>query len=178
MSLREKYKKEIVQELKNQFGYKNILAVPFLEKIVINVGTGKNFKDEKTLLEIKNKLAVITGQKPAETIAKKDIAGFKLRAGAIVGLRVTLRGKRAYDFLERLITLALPRTRDFKGISLKSLDQKGNVSMGIKEYTVFPEISNEEIGVMFGMEITIVTTAKTNQEAIELLKLLGLPWQK
>lgn len=178
MSLQEKYRKEIAIELKEKFGYKNILAVPRVEKIVVNVGVGKNFRDEKTRTEIKKNLSAITGQKPAETTAKKDIAGFKLRRGTTVGLKVTLRGARMHDFLERLIRVALPRTRDFKGIPLKSLDKKGNVNIGVKEYTVFPEINNEEVGIIFGLEITIVTTAKTDKEAVELLRLMGFPWQK
>lgn len=178
MSLKEKYKKEVIPALKEKFGYKNDLAVPRLSKIVVNVGTGKNFRDSKVLAELKNHLATIAGQKPVETIARKDISSFKLRAGSVVGLKVTLRGDRMYDFFERLVKLTLPRTRDFKGISLASVDKNGNASIGIKEQTVFPEQGSEEIGIIFSLEITIVTTANKKQELIELLKLLGFPWQK
>lgn len=178
MSLQEVYRKQVVPSLKEKFGHTNILAVPRLEKIVINVGTGKNYREEKAISEIRNGLMVITGQKPVETKAKKDISTFKLRSGMVVGLKVTLRGKRMYDFLERLISLTLPRTRDFKGIPFTSVDKGGNLNIGIKEHTVFPEISTEEVGIIFGIEITIVTTAKTSEESIELLKLLGFPWQK
>lgn len=178
MNLQEVYRKQVIPSLKERFGYKNTLAVPRVDKIVVNVGTGKNFRDEKVVSEIKNNLMIITGQKPVETKAKKDISTFKLRSGMIVGLKVTLRGKRMYDFLERFIKLTLPRTRDFKGIPLTSADKNGNVNIGMKEHTVFPEISTEEIGMIFGLETTIVTTAKTREESIELLRLLGFPWQK
>lgn len=178
MSLQEKYKKEIIPALKEKFGYKNDLSVPKLDKIVINTGTGKNFRDAKMMAEIKSAVAVITGQNPVETLARKDISTFKLRSGSVVGLKVTLRGKRMYDFLQRFISLTLPRTRDFKGIPVSTLDGRGNINLGIKEHTVFPEIGNEEVGVMFGIEITIVTTAKSNEEAITLLSLMGFPWQK
>lgn len=177
MNLHEVYKKQVVPSLKEKFGYTNSLAVPRLEKIVVNVGTGKNYRDDKVLSEIKSSVAVITGQKPVETFARKDISGFKIRMGTVNGLKVTLRGKRMYDFFERLVKLAFPRTRDFKGIATTSLDGKGNVNIGIKEHVVFPEIGSEEVRTIFGLEITIVTTAKNNEQALELLRTMGFPWQ-
>lgn len=178
MSLQEVYKKQVVSSLKEKFGYTNDFAVPHLEKIVVNVGTGKHYRDDKTLSEIKSGLAIITGQKPVETLAKKDISGFKVRVGTVSGLKVTLRGKRMHDFFERLVKLTFPRTRDFKGIAVTSLDGKGNVNLGIKEHVVFPEIGSEEVKTIFGLEITIVTTAKNNEQALELLKAMGFPWQR
>lgn len=178
MNLQEVYKKQVIHSLKEKFGYTNSFAVPRLEKIVVNVGTGKHYRDDKTLSEIKSSLAIITGQKTVETLARKDISGFKVRVGAVNGLKVTLRGKRMYDFFERLVKLALPRTRDFKGIATTSLDGKGNVNIGIKEHMVFPEIGSEEVRTIFGLEITIVTTAKNSEQALELLKAMGFPWQQ
>lgn len=179
MRLFEKYKKEIVKKLKEKFGYKNDLSAPKLEKVVINVGVGKmaqnqNFKD-KILPEIEKDLSLIVAQKPVRTLAKKSIAGFKLREGQIVGLKVTLRRKRMYDFLEKLIKIVLPRVKDFQGIDLKKIDQSGNLTIGIKEHIVFPEIKPESLKVDFGLEISIVSNVKNREEAIEFYKLLGLP---
>jgi large subunit ribosomal protein L5 len=146
-----------------------------IEKVVINIGLGRALKDEKFMEIALRDLALITGQKPKTTLAKKSIANFKTRKGQIVGAIVTLRGKRMRDFLSRLINIALPRTRDFRGISLKSLDKNGNLTIGIKEHIVFPEISGEEIRNIFGFEITVVVKAKNRDEAIKLYKTLGFP---
>ncbi|MBI4993418.1 50S ribosomal protein L5 [Candidatus Wolfebacteria bacterium] len=181
-SLTEKYNKEIIPKMKEKFGYKNNLAVPFLKKAVINVGLGRmsqqpNFVD-KILPEIIKDLSAITGQKPKTTAAKKSIAGFKLREGQIVGLKVTLRRKKLNDFLERLINIVLPRVKDFKGIDLKNIDKNGNLSVGLKEHVVFPEINSDLLRFDFGLEISIVSNAKNKEEAIELYKLLGIPFKK
>lgn len=174
--------KTIIQKMKEKFGYKNDLAVPRLKKIVINVGIGKmsqqtNFSD-KILPEIIKDLSAIVGQKPALTSAKKSIAGFKIREGQVVGLKATLRRKRMNDFLERLIKIALPRVKDFRGINLKNIDKKGNLTIGLKENVVFPEINPEVLRFDFGLEISIVSNAKTKEEAIGLFKLLGVPFKK
>ena len=161
--------------MKERFGYKNNLAVPKILKVVVNTGTGKALKNEKMQEAIAKNLAIITGQKPIFTLAKKAVSGFKTRKGMIIGLKVTLRGKRMYDFLDRLIKAALPRIRDFRGIPEKSIDKEGNLTIGIKEHIIFPEIAQEEIKIFFGLEITIVTNAKKREEAVELFKLLGFP---
>ena len=173
--LKEKYQKEVVPAMKQKFGYKNDLAVPKIGKVVVNIGTGAYSKDEKAQEEISRDLALITGQKPVVTLAKKAISAFKIRQGLPVGLKVTLRGRRMYDFVERLINIVLPRTRDFRGLPVKSIDQKGNLNLGIKEHIIFPEISPEDIKKIFGMEITIATNAKNKERALELFKLLGFP---
>ena len=175
LSLREKYKKEVIPAMRERFGYKNDLAVPKIEKVVVNVGIGKFLKDEKAQETIINDLAKITGQKPIYTLARKAISGFKIRKGMKVGLKVTLRKKRMYDFLERLIHVAIPRIRDFRGIPEKSIDKEGNLSIGIKEHIIFPEIAHEDVKLIFGFEVTIITSAKTREEAVELFKLLGFP---
>ena len=164
------------------FGYKNSLAVPKVEKIVINVGVGRlsqqpNF-EEKTLPIIAKEVAAITGQKPIMTKAKKSIAGFKTRAGQIVGLKVSLRRKRKEDFLGKLVHVVLPRLRDFRGIDPRAVDASGNLHIGLRDYLVFPEINPEESKVDFGMEISIVNTAKKRDEALELYKLIGIPFKK
>jgi large subunit ribosomal protein L5 len=176
--LKQKYIEEVIPKMKEKFDYKNNLAVPRIEKTVVNVGTGSILKDEKSQDFISRDLALITGQKPISTLAKKAISGFKIRQGMIVGLKVTLRGKRMFDFLSRLINIALPRTRDFRGLPRKSMDQGGNLSIGIKEHIIFPEILPEEVKKIFGLEITVVTNAKKKEEAIELFKLMGFPIQK
>ncbi len=175
LNLREKYKKEVIPAMRERFGYKNDLAVPKIEKVVVNAGIGKFLKDEKAQETIINDLAKITGQKPVYTLARKAISGFKIRKGMKVGLKVTLRKKRMYDFLDRLIHVAIPRIRDFRGIPEKSIDKEGNLSIGIKEHIIFPEIAHEDVKLIFGFEVTIVTNAKTREEAIELFKLLGFP---
>lgn len=174
--------KEAIQKLKTKFGYKNDLAVPRLKKIVVNVGVGRmsqqpNF-EEKILPEMARDFSSITGQKPALASAKKSIAGFKIRQGQVVGLKATLRRKRMKDFLDRLVKIALPRVKDFKGINLKNIDQNGNLTIGLKENVVFPEINPEVVKFDFGLEISIVSNAKTKEEAVELYRQLGLPLKK
>lgn len=181
-NLKEKYKKEAVPALKEKFGYKNNLAVPSLEKIVVSTGVGRlsqtpNF-EEKILPELMNEMSMITGQRPAPRRAKKSIAGFKLRSGQLVGLKTTLRHRKMFDFLERLIKIVIPRLRDFRGIDLKSVDQKGNLNIGLKEQAAFPEINQEISKVDFGLEISIVSNAEKKEEAIELYRLLGIPLKK
>ena len=174
--LQKKYKKEVIPAMQAKFGYKNVMSVPKIEKVVVNVGVGK-FRDEKQLEEIRKYLALITGQKPSPRPAKQAIASFKTRRGLIVGYQVTLRGKRMYDFISRLINLALPRTRDFRGIEEKSFDSKGNLTIGIKEHIVFPEMIGEDYHFLFGFEVTVVTTAKRREGGVELLRLVGFPIQ-
>lgn len=181
MRLPEKYKKEVIPAMMAKFGYKNVMAVPKIEKVIINSGFGRMIA-EKTSDEQKkvcdavlNDLSLITGQKPNLTRAKKSISSFKIRQGLPVGARVTLRGKRMLDFLERLIYVGLPRSRDFRGIDQKSIDKKGNLTVGIKEHICFPEVSPEKVKSIFGFEVTIVSTAKKREEGLELLKLLGFP---
>lgn len=174
--LQEKYQKEIISAMKEKFGYKNDLAVPKIEKVIVNVGIGSSaLKDEKTQEIISKDLTLITGQKPVPTLAKKAIAGFKTRKGMIIGLKSTLRGRRMHDFLFRLINTALPRTRDFRGLSPKSVDQGGNLTIGIKEQIIFPELSGEDIKKVFGLEVTVVSNTKKREEALELFKLFGFP---
>lgn len=173
-SLQEKYKKEVVPAMLAKFGYKNVMAVPKIEKTVVNVGVGR-FRDEKQQEEIRKYLALITGQKPSPRPAKKAIASFKTRRGLIVGYQVTLRGGRMYDFLSRLVSVALPRTRDFKGVEEKSFDTRGNLTIGVKEHIVFPEMIGEDYHLLFGFEVTVTTTARKRGEGVELLKLMGFP---
>lgn len=176
--LLEKYKKTIVKNLENEYGYKNIHTVPKIEKIVINVGAGEAVQNVKCLDSIEDCLRTITGQKAIRRKASKSIAGFKLREGNPIGVKVTLRRTRMFEFLDRLITVALPRVRDFKGVSPKSFDGAGNYTLGIKEQLVFPEINYDTIDKVRGMNITIVTTAKTDKEGHSLLKELGIPFRK
>ncbi len=184
LSLKEKYTKEVIPLMKEKFGHKNVMSVPKIEKVVVNTGFGKflggKTKDEqrKTMKSILNDLATITGQKPVLTKAKKSIAIFKLREGTPVGASVTLRRKKMYAFLERLIHVSLARSRDFQGINLKSIDDKGNLTIGIKEHIIFPEILPENIRNSLGLEATIVTTADSKEEGLELFKLLGFPMEK
>ncbi len=184
MKLKEKYKKEVIPAMKDKFGYKSVMAVPKIEKVVINTGIGRlvggktSDEQKKILKAVLEDLGSITGQKSVLTKAKKSISVFKVREGMAVGAMVSLRGKRMYDFLERLINIAFPRVRDFRGIELKSFDQKGNLTVAFKEQSVFPEISPEKTRVVFGFEITIVTTAKNKEESIELLRLIGFPLKK
>ncbi|MFH1129189.1 MAG: 50S ribosomal protein L5 [Patescibacteria group bacterium] len=177
MTLEEKYKKEVVPKMKEKFGFKNDFSVPVIEKVVVNVGIGSVVisKDDKARESIEKDLTLITGQKPVATLAKKDISAFKVREGMPVGLKVTLRGKRMYDFISRLINIVLPRTRDFRGLVVKSIDQDGNLSIGVKEHLIFPEISQEDIRRIFGLEITVVTHIKDKEQALELYKLMGFP---
>ncbi len=171
------YKKEVVPALRKEFSYKNLMEVPRLEKIVINVGMGEAIANVKMLDAAVKEISLITGQKPLLTKAKKSIAGFKLREGMPIGCKVTLRGNMMYEFLERLLNVALPRIRDFRGVSGKSFDGNGNYTLGLKEQLIFPEIKYDEIMAVHGMDITIVTTAGTNEEAKALLRLLGMPFR-
>ncbi len=166
---------KVISILQKELGAKSVLALPKIEKVVVNVGLGRTLKDEKFLEIALKDLALITGQKPKTTLAKKSIASFKTRKGMIVGAVVTLRGKRMYDFINCLINIALPRTRDFRGINAKSVDRAGNLTIGIKEHIVFPEIKGEEVRNIFGFEITVVVKAKNREEALALYKALGFP---
>lgn len=157
-----------------KFGYRNVMSIPKIEKVIVNAGVGR-FRDEKQLEEIRKYLTLLTGQQVAKCPAKKAIASFKTRQGMIVGFKVTLRGKRMYDFISRLINIALPRTRDFQGIDAKTFDAKGNLTIGVKEHIVFPELIGEDYRFLFGFEVTIVTTAKKQEEGIGLLRLMGFP---
>lgn len=177
-ALYEKYKKEIAPKLATDLGIKNPMAVPRVVKIVINCGLGEAIGDKKVLEKVASQLAVITGQKPAVTRAKRAISTFKLRAGDTIGLKVTLRGGRMYDFLVKFIAIALPRVRDFRGTSRKWFDGNGNYTMGISEQTIFPELPYSLVDKTRGFEITIVTSAKTDKEAEALLTALGMPFEK
>ncbi len=176
--LKEYYKKEIVPKLMKKRGYKNIHEVPKLEKIVVNMGVGEGKNDIKLLEAAMDDLAMITGQRPVIRRARKSIANFKLRAGNPVGCKVTLRDRMMYEFLDRLINVAIPRIRDFRGIDPNSFDGRGNFNFGLKEQTIFPEIDYDKIKSVFGMDIAIVTTAKTDEEAKELLEEFGMPFKK
>lgn len=173
-----KYKEEIVSDLMERFKYKNIMEVPKLNKIVINIGLGSAKDNPKVLESALRDLEIISGQKPVITTAKKSIANFKLREGMKIGTKVTLRGEKMYDFLDRLVNIALPRVRDFRGVSASSFDGRGNYALGIKEQLIFPEIVYDMIDQIRGMDIIIVTTAKTDEESKALLELLGMPFKK
>jgi len=181
LRLKEKYQKEVVPQMIERFGYKNQMAVPKIEKVVINTGFGRQVSDktsgeQKKIQEaILEDLSLISGQRPILKKAKKSISGFKTRKGQVIGAAIILRKKRMFDFLERLIHIVLPRLRDFQGIALDSFDKKGNLTVGIREHIVFPEILPEKIKDIFGLEVTTVTTAKKQEEGIELLRLLGFP---
>jgi len=177
MSITQEKQKNIFSQIKDKFDYKNISQSPKIEKVVVSTGVG-SMKDKKKIETIVDRLSKITGQKPLARPAKKSIATFKLRQGDIVGYQVTLRGKRMYDFLDKLIHIALPRTRDFRGIKRSSIDEMGNISIGIKEHTIFPEVSDEDIRDIFGLSITITTSASTKEEVEELLLGVGFPLQK
>ena len=176
--LKDKYREEIVPVLMREFGYRNIMEAPRLVKVVVNIGLGEALQNAKALDAASEDLAIITGQKPIITRAKRSIAGFKLRAGNPIGVKVTLRGNRMYDFLDRVMNVALPRQRDVRGVSPDSFDGRGNYTLGIREQLVFPEIDYNKIDKVRGMEITIVTTAKTDEEARRLLQLLGMPFRQ
>ncbi|MCS7260315.1 MAG: 50S ribosomal protein L5 [Anaerolineae bacterium] len=176
--LKERYQKEVVPALMKEFGYRNVMQVPRIEKVVINVGAGEALQNVKVLDAISQDLMAITGQKPIITRAKKSIAAFKLRAGNPIGVKVTLRGRRMYDFLDRLMNIALARQRDFQGVSPDKFDGRGNYSIGLTEQLVWPEIVYDKIDKIRGMSITIVTTARTDEEARRLLALLGMPFKR
>jgi len=174
--LKDRYHEEIVPALMKEFGYRNVMEVPRLQKIVVNVGLGEALQDVKALDAAARDIATITGQKPIITRAKKSIAGFKLREGNPIGVKVTLRGNRMYDFLDRMCNVALPRRRDFRGVSPDSFDGRGNYTLGFREQLVWPEVDYDSIDKIRGMEVTIVTTAKTDEEARRLLQLFGMPF--
>jgi len=176
--LRDLYKSKIVAELTNEFGYGNPMAVPRMEKIVVSMGVGKAVHDKKFLEGAKKDMMMITGQMPVVCKAKKSVSSFKVREGMENGLKVTMRGVRMYEFMDRLINLAIPRVRDFRGLNPNSFDGRGNYSVGLAEQSVFPEINLAQIEFQQGMNITFVTTAKTNQEARRLLQLFGMPFRK
>jgi len=173
--LKEKYIRETVPAMKKQFGYTNSLAVPKIKKVVLNIGAGRVLENPNFLDEAMDAISKITGQRPVATKAKKSVASFKIRGGMKIGAKVTLRGNRMYEFLDRLINIAIPRIRDFRGFEKKSFDGRGNFSIGLREQTVFPEIKFEGMEKVFGLEVIINTTAKNDEEAYELLKLLGFP---
>lgn len=174
--LKEKYLSEVTKGMMDKFAYKNVMEIPKVEKIIINMGVGEAVANPKVLDAAISDLTMISGQKPVVTRAKKSIAAFKLRQGMPIGTKVTLRGERMYHFLDKLVNVALPRVRDFRGVSPKAFDGRGNYALGMKEQLIFPEISYDKIDKIRGMDIVIVTTAKTDEEARELLKLLGMPF--
>ncbi len=175
--LHERYLNEIQPALMKKFNYKTIMQCPKVVKIVVNMGVGDSIQNSKLLDDAVSDLTQITGQKPIVTIAKKSIANFKLREGMKIGAKVTLRGERMYEFLDKLVSITLPRVRDFRGVSPKAFDGRGNYTFGIKEQIIFPEINLDKVTKVRGMDIVVVTTAKTDEEALELLKLIGVPFQ-
>lgn len=178
VAMKENYRQKIVPELIKKFSYKSVMQVPKVEKIILNIGMGKASENPKGLETAIEELALITGQRPIRTVARKSIAGFKLREGMTIGCKVTLRGERMYEFLERLINIALPRVRDFKGLNPKGFDGRGNYNLSIKEQIIFPEIDVDRVDTYHGMNITIVTTATNDEEAKELLTQIGMPYKK
>ena len=176
--LRVKYNEEVIPQLKEKFGYENIMQVPKLEKIVLNMGVGEVKDNPKALENAMRDMGIICGQKPIATVASKSVAAFKLREGMKIGCKVTLRGENMYNFLDKLISISLPRVRDFRGVNPNSFDGHGNYAMGIKEQLMFPEIDFDKIDKVRGMDIIIVTTAKTDEEARSLLSLIGMPFRK
>lgn len=181
LRLKEKYKKEVIPKMMEKFGYKSVMAVPKVKKVVINTGFGKvtsnktSEEQKKVYKTVLDNLALICAQRPVLTKSKKAIAGFKIREGVSIGAMATLRKGKMYDFLDRVIHIALPRSRDFRGISTKSFDEKGNLTIAVKEHIIFPEVLAEKAKTIFGFEMTVVTTSKTREEGIELLKLMGFP---
>ena len=176
--LQEKYKETIVPALIEKFNYTSIMEAPKISKIVVNIGAGDAVANPKVLDDAVNELAQITGQKPLVTRAKKSIASFKLREGMPIGCKVTLRGERMFEFFDKLVTIALPRVRDFRGVNPKGFDGRGNYTLGVKEQLIFPEINYDKVSKIRGMDIVIVTTANTDQEAFELLKQFGMPFRR
>ena len=177
-ALKEKYRKEIVPVLMKEFGFDNVMQVPNLQKIVVNIGMGEALDNPKSLEAASSDLMKITGQKPVVTKAKKSIANFKLREGRIIGVKVTLRGEKMWALFDRLVNIALPRVRDFRGVSERSFDGRGNYTMGLREQLIFPEIEYDSIDKVRGMELTFVTTAPNDEQAMSLLKHLGMPFRK
>jgi len=175
--LKEKYNRDVVPGLKSRFGYSNVMKIPDIKKIIINMGVGDATSDAKAIDAAVTDLTAISGQKPVVTRAKKSISAFKLRAGVPIGCKVTLRGERMYQFLDKLFNLALPRIRDFRGVSSKAFDGRGNYTLGVQDQLIFPEINYDKVIKVRGMDIVIVTSAKTDEEAFELLKLMGMPFR-
>jgi large subunit ribosomal protein L5 len=178
MGLKERYRREIIPQLTDKFTYRNVMEVPRLVKVVVNMGVGEAINNPKALESAVNDLTVISGQRPIITKARKSIAAFKLRSGMKIGCKVTLRGDRMYDFLDKLVNVVLPRVRDFRGVSAKAFDGRGNYTLGLKEQAIFPEIDFDKMDKVRGMDITVVTTAKTDEEARELLRLVGMPFRE
>lgn len=174
--LKEKYQKEVAPAMMQKFGYKNVMEIPKIEKVIINMGVGEAVGNPKALDAAVGDLTTIAGQKPVVTRAKKSIAAFKIRQGMAIGTKVTLRGERMYHFLDKLLNVSLPRVRDFRGVSPRAFDGRGNYTLGIKEQLIFPEIEYDKVDKVRGMDIVLVTTAKTDEEARELLKLMGMPF--
>jgi large subunit ribosomal protein L5 len=175
--LQDHYKAEVVPKLKAKFGYRNVMQVPRLSKVIVNMGLGDAIENIKVIDSAAEEIGVITGQKPVVTKARKSIANFKLRAGVPIGVMVTLRRDRMYHFLDKLMAIALPRVRDFKGVTPKGFDGRGNYTLGVKEQIIFPEVNYDKIDKIRGMNITIVTTARTDEEGLELLRLMGMPFR-
>ena len=178
MRLKDRYKKEIVKKLQEKYSYSNIFEVPKIEKIVINVGMGRHSKEKLYIENVVKSLTLMSGQKPVLTKAKKSIASFKVREGAVVGASVILRGSRMYDFLEKLVNVTFPRVRDFRGIIEKNVDKSGNLNVGFKEHVAFSEIRDDQVDNIFGLEIAVVSSAKNHEEGFELFKLIGFPFKK
>ncbi len=176
--MHERYQKEIAPALFKQFGLKNVMQVPRIQKVVVNIGVGEALDNAKALDAAVGDLTTVTGQKPVTTKARKSIANFKLREGRLIGVKVTLRGERMWAFLDRLLNIALPRVRDFRGVSANAFDGRGNYTLGLRDQLVFPEIEYDKIDKLRGMEVTIVTTAKTDEQARALLQMLGMPFGK
>ena len=176
--MKDYYKSEVAPALMKKFGYKSVMQIPKLEKIVVNVACGEARENAKVMDAVVKDLSAITGQKPVLTTAKKSIANFKLREGMVIGAKVTLRGEKMYEFMDRFFNVALPRVRDFRGINANSFDGRGNYNIGLKEQLIFPEIEYDKIDKIRGMDISFITTAKTDEEARELLSLLGAPFEK
>ncbi len=176
--LQEQYKQEIIPTLKQEFGYQNVMAVPKLDKVSVNVGLNARSADTTMLELVEKSLTRITGQKPVKTKAKKAISAFKVREGMVVGMKVTLRGSKMYDFVDKLINITIPRIRDFRGLDKKMVDKQGNLTIGFKEHNVFPEIRSDEIERLHGLEVTIATTAKDREAGLRLFELLGVPFKK
>lgn len=176
--IRERYQKDVLPALVKTFGFRNVMQVPRIQKIVVNIGLGEALDNPKALESAVGDLAIITGQRPVTTKARKSIAAFKLREGRLIGAKVTLRGERMWDFLDRLMNIALPRVRDFRGVSPDAFDGRGNYTLGLRDQLIFPEIEYDKIDKLRGMEVTIVTSARTDEEARALLQMLGMPFKK
>ena len=176
--MQEKYQQEVVPALQNAFNYENVMEIPRIQKVVVNIGMGEAMGNAKALEAAQTDLTTITGQKPIQNKARKSIANFKLREGVVIGLKVTLRGYRMWSFLDRLVNVALPRVRDFRGVSADAFDGRGNYTLGLKDQLIFPEIEYDKIDKLRGMEITVVTTAKNDEHARAMLRFLGMPFRK